>query len=438
MALNEYEKSLTVFLNKKKRIYPLKKHLLETYSCVVCYGLLRFPQLLGACGHRACEECLNILLKNNNPCCPVDQNELDSKKVIPDIILEKEVHSINVQCFNAAQGCPWNGVQNSLMIHSEKCLYKAIPCEFECGMNGILAVNMKDHYLKECKNAPVECDMCHMKVKRPKLNEHKMEKCAETILYNCPENCGFISKEGFRRKELSGHFEIDCSVHVSSCVFGGAGCNFKGNKKAKEKHEMECVNTHMDLVVKAATAYVDDKAEELYMLKQIAYLKKKSRILSYLYERQYFWRIGNFKQSFKDAQKVSHEEIKSPVISTSRIGYRLQFITSLYGEGRYQGQYMSVHARICPGEYDDLLSWPFSQIITLTLLDQCMDIDNRNHLPYTLNPKNVKDKKSLSKPSPNSKNPLFGTETFVKLEDSLNHEHYCLNDSIYILIEAHD
>ena len=55
---------------------------------------------------------------------------------------------------------------------------------------------------------------------------------------------------------------------------------------------------------------------------------------------------------------------------TSRFGYKLCLRLYMDGDGSGKGTHLSFFLTIIKGEYDALLPWPFSQMVTLMLLDQ--------------------------------------------------------------------
>ena len=47
---------------------------------------------------------------------------------------------------------------------------------------------------------------------------------------------------------------------------------------------------------------------------------------------------------------------------------------------------MSLYVRVCKGEYDTLLPWPFALGIDLILIDQSQDPKGRSDFTHTLRP----------------------------------------------------
>ena len=77
---------------------------------------------------------------------------------------------------------------------------------------------------------------------------------------------------------------------------------------------------------------------------------------------------------------------------------------------------MSLFVCICQGDYDALLSWPFSHRITFTLIDQCQDPAARRNITYTIKPNTCKDNKPFLGRPDGDRNASFGAQKFVELE----------------------
>lgn len=95
---------------------------------------------------------------------------------------------------------------------------------------------------------------------------------------------------------------------------------------------------------------------------------------------------------------------------------------------------MSLFLCICKGEFDALLSWPFSHKITLTLLDQCEEVETRRHITYTIKPNTCKENGPFLGRPTGERNASFGAQKFVELE-SLNAFDYIVDDTMFIKVE---
>jgi TNF receptor-associated factor 3 len=68
---------------------------------------------------------------------------------------------------------------------------------------------------------------------------------------------------------------------------------------------------------------------------------------------------------------------------TSRYGYKLCARVYLNGDGAGKNSHVSFFLVVMQGDYDDLLTWPFKQRVTLCLLDQRTQ---RNNMADTFRP----------------------------------------------------
>ena len=67
--------------------------------------------------------------------------------------------------------------------------------------------------------------------------------------------------------------------------------------------------------------------------------------------------------------------MRSPAFSTHRYGYQLMASVFPTGHASGSGNHLSVYIGLVKGDYDNILEWPFRYPITVTLLDQCTDIE---------------------------------------------------------------
>ena len=95
---------------------------------------------------------------------------------------------------------------------------------------------------------------------------------------------------------------------------------------------------------------------------------------------------------------------------------------------------MSVFVCICKGEFDSLLEWPFNHKISLTLLDQCENMESRQHVTYVVKPNPCKENKPFLGRPTGDRNASFGAQRFVEL-DVVNSNNYIMENCIFIKVE---
>lgn len=93
-------------------------------------------------------------------------------------------------------------------------------------------------------------------------------------------------------------------------------------------------------------------------------------------------------------RKDNNEIWYSPCFYSHSCGYKMQLQVYPNGDGIARGTHVSVKVAILPGEFDDLLCWPFRGIITLHLVNQRRDTCHIAHQVWftTLDNLHVREK----------------------------------------------
>nr|ALA55871.1 TNF receptor-associated factor 6 protein [Cyclina sinensis] len=98
----------------------------------------------------------------------------------------------------------------------------------------------------------------------------------------------------------------------------------------------------------------------------------------------YVWRIKNYLKLRREAEKGEVTAIHSSSFYSSYYGYKLCIRVNLNGVDAAKGTHLSLFIHFMQGEYDDLLEWPFSGRIVLTIIDQNPICEMRNNISETL------------------------------------------------------
>lgn len=400
------------------------------FDCPMCERVMRYPVIFQDCGHRVCSACIADIMRVS-PRCPIDQIKLENGRMYPDKVYQKDVEKLGVKCSQHTDGCRWNGQLINLQVHLEKCDFRTVACLNGCGLR-MNRLHLQMHQASECPSRKEPCSLCGEAV--PIDHSQHNAVCVQAKIA-CPENCG----AEFIRKKLNDHQKLDCPNFKISCHFAGAGCDFKCLRGELNQHLRSDYGRHVDMVAKALEGCPKllENAENIFVQRLYA-LKMKSERMALLYYNNMHWRISDFANLFRRSQRVSKPEVKSAVLSTSRQGYRVQIIASLFGDECDQGQYMSLYARILTGEYDDLLDWPFPFNISLTMLDQCRRPELRKNVSITFDRNMDAYKPALEKPVEGRENPIFGTTRFIRHSDLFLDGHYVVEDSVVIQIDIHE
>lgn len=99
----------------------------------------------------------------------------------------------------------------------------------------------------------------------------------------------------------------------------------------------------------------------------------------------YTWRIENFRQCRQDAVTGVKTEMYSPAFYTSQGGYKLCVRINLNGVDSGVGKHIAVFVHMMQGDFDPILTWPFTARIILSILDQS-DQNERADITETLVP----------------------------------------------------
>ena len=144
------------------------------------------------------------------------------------------------------------------------------------------------------------------------------------------------------------------------------------------------------------------------------------------------WKVNNFKESLSNALSYKNFSVYSPVVMTSKFGYKLCAQLFPAGSTDCNGQYMSIYFHLLATEHDDVLKWPFSNKISFTLIDQVDNGDEAKNISYTIVP--APNASNYQKPNQKMSGGR-GCHQFVSLE-VLESRNYIKNDSIFIKIKV--
>ena len=144
------------------------------------------------------------------------------------------------------------------------------------------------------------------------------------------------------------------------------------------------------------------------------------------------WKLNNFRESLNSALSYKSFSIYSPVIMTSKFGYKLCAQLFPAGSTDCNGQYMSIYFHLLPTEHDDVLKWPFTSKISFTLIDQVENGDEAKNISYTIVP--APNASNYQKPNQKMSGGR-GCHQFVSLE-ALESRNYIKNDSLFIKIKV--
>ena len=109
-----------------------------------------------------------------------------------------------------------------------------------------------------------------------------------------------------------------------------------------------------------------------------------------------------------------------------------------------QGSYLSVFLTLIRGEMDELLDWPFSKRVSVTLMDQSDEEqdgeESRRHVTHLIDPNyDLDDRVSrASVASSTVCRPPFGVPHFIRLEELNTADRYIRNDTVIFAVTIDD
>ena len=99
-------------------------------------------------------------------------------------------------------------------------------------------------------------------------------------------------------------------------------------------------------------------------------------------DRQFFTPPVTFTLDNFHERKDNEEIWLSPYFYSHKYGYKMQLNIIPNGAGEGHGTHISMSVILVPGEFDDLLSWPFCGIVTVHLVNQRKNGPNVVHKLY--------------------------------------------------------
>lgn len=203
-------------------------------ECPVCLHVLRQPNIVGCCGYRFCQVCIQPIQKDGGK-CPLCKDSFGS---LPDRQLERILNDKTVYCSYKDNGCPWSDKLKDLDQHVKICLFKKVPCLY-CAQS-FERFWIEDHE-KTCPSRPVLCPHC--KAHRDSEANIKSKHFALCPMHPvpCPHDCG---SSPFR-KNLQKHIDNSCPNSKIDCAFKYIGCTARLRRGEMAKHKEEKLSEHV-------------------------------------------------------------------------------------------------------------------------------------------------------------------------------------------------
>nr|XP_009936577.1 PREDICTED: TNF receptor-associated factor 4 [Opisthocomus hoazin] len=279
--------------------------------------------------------------------------------------------------------------------HQGTCPQESVYCENKCGARMMRRL-LSQHTLAECPKRTQPCTYCAKEFVFDTIQNHQYQ-CPRYPV-PCPNQCGTPS---IAREDVPTHLKESCSTAMLLCPFKEAGCKHRCPKLAMGRHLEESTKAHLGMVC----ALVSRQRQEI---------------------------LGRRRGG---GGPRSNYESSSPPFYPHKYGYKLQVSAFLNGNGSGESSHLSVYIRVLPGEYDNLLEWPFSYRVTFSLLDQSdPSLSKPQHITETFHPdpnwKNFQ-KPGASRSSLDESTLGFGYPKFISHED-IKKRNYVRDNAIFI------
>ena len=116
----------------------------------------------------------------------------------------------------------------------------------------------------------------------------------------------------------------------------------------------------------------------------------------------FMWKIPDIRKCFRDAMERHTLSVYSPPFYSRPHGYRMCIRVYLNGDGSGSGTHLSVFFVLMQSKHDSSLRWPFTQPVTLTLVNQRFASKN---VSRTFFPESQRDHDPFQRPQSEMKKP---------------------------------
>ena len=380
----------------------------DDQMCPICHLVARKARQANCCGKMFCKGCLEKLRQYSNEFnCPICRKSL-GKRYFKDKRTEREILHLQIYCTNKKEGCSWQGNLKGIDTHIQVCHNEKVTCD-KCN-DAMQRHQLEIHNNDECRQRDYKCPHCEADGIYVVMVTSHLEECPDLLLI-CPnEGC----ENKIKRREMGSHQQV-CPKNVIKCPYHDIGCETEMKREMMDQHMETNTQAHLQNAVK-----------------KIAYLQnvvKKVRE-----QQQQKCHVIKFNEFSK------HERNKdvwySPGFYTAAGGYKLRIRLDANGAHDGEGTHISSYVNLMPGEYDDMLEWPFQGKVTVELLNQ---LEDRNHYKH-VTPFNDKtpDKYKTRKKKVDTNEwglPHFIPHTDLGLNSSTNTQ-YLMKDTLFFRVSV--
>jgi hypothetical protein len=221
----------------------------ESLVCTICAAPFVTPMELG-CEHIFCEDCVYEHLScgiQSASSCPKCRRPVESLKPVPRL-LNQLLDELEVECPNKSSGCLPPLKRYTVTDHVNRyCEYEEVRCR-KSSCSGVIQRRFLD---KGCLHTHIECDVCNDLIMEKDLEVSYLKNCSWALLANsfkhheetvCPAalvECDYCHIE-LRRGQVRKHLDIDCSKVTIHCPGQVVGCKFSNHRETLHEHTINC------------------------------------------------------------------------------------------------------------------------------------------------------------------------------------------------------
>ena len=299
--------------------------------------------------------------------------------------LDEECPNRVVPCDHCDEEMQWNGLES----HFKTCPKFPLSCGL-CGKEKVTNEMMEEHLDKECPQMEVRCPFsalgCTFEGLRAKVNAHVEEQLASHTIAMARAFDALKSEPQRNASRLTTSGTE--SLQRQACGNSGASSReltTHCQQQRSEVDELRRINDvlsnelqHMKRWLKESDSRRERGLQEL-SLKFNRWETKLSEFEGRVCNGSYTWKIGNYRKCRQDAITGAMTAIHSPAFYTDLYGYKLCMRINLNGVDGGVGKHVALFVHMMQGDYDNVLEWPFTGRIALSILDQS-DAEFRHHI----------------------------------------------------------
>ena len=356
--------------------------------CHICILVSRDAQKLKCCGNIYCKSCLQQLKESAKDFkCSTCRSDI-SNNYFSDTRADKRIKSLEVYCTNRESyclqddsSCQWKGYLKDIDTHLQQCPYQFISCTNDCG-EYVQRKQLQYHLENDCPKRLIICQYCKEEDTYDYITGRHLKVCLQYPILCTNEGCD----QEIPHVQIAAHERL-CPKEITCCQYKTIGCDQKMKREEQKEHNEQSMEEHLQMAME----------EILELKKEIVELKEEIFELNYNVARteQVLLQDGRHNLShqqmyhyiqFREFRKMKNEQwyMYSPGFYTSSEGYKMCLIVVANGDDKYEGTHVSCGICLMPGEYDNILEWPFQGEVTIELLNQLED-GNHHKLVVCLN-----------------------------------------------------